>query len=432
MKLLILMLLSSALFSSNYDPMEYEKRKVLQKFDLQKSINGFNEYQEPDDRLDMSGFNRLIPVFDPEDDLPQHAGNSLEMEANIQQEIDDELQPYISNSIHKEKLLKIQNDFIKSKSEKGEEVLASDLAFSIADFLGKNGNVEHSVYFYNLAGRSMRSNLEEYLAIGAMLVANYNNIVATSKPNAPNSIIFGLVQKALKYFRISGEEVGQYCADDLVKIRNLMVRWPISPKKIMDDQFYGAGALGAKIYGTKFVDDLINDVRKFNRIFSAFKYVNSTEANGDLFTALADAGFYGVTKFFHNNPQYVWVSPRGYVVRIKMTKENKWQFTVGLTHVNPFFWNKNSPVSEKKRSDLLVKNTEYFSKANEYPDVTTYEYNEIFKIVVDDDLVMIIPAFRNFYWANYAEINPMMEKAHKSLVGVHKRVNTGEKFMGKK
>ena len=132
MKLLILMLLSSTLFSANYDPTD-EENKILKRFDLDGSISRFNEYEEPDDPLELKGFKRLLPVFDPEDDdLPYDADNSLAMEASIQKEIGDELQAYISESIHKEKLLKIKSDFINAKFNKGEEALDSDLAFLIA------------------------------------------------------------------------------------------------------------------------------------------------------------------------------------------------------------------------------------------------------------------------------------------------------------
>lgn len=329
------------------------------------------------------------------------------------------------NKLYEKNTKEIINNYLKITQEKKGEVLPSDIANLIANFLRSKNEYDLAIKFYNLAAETNRSAGEEYLAVGDMLVSYFNDQITEKKPKHPSSELFHAVRRAIIYYRNgSGAcEIGDFFADALTKIRDMMVRWPVSPQSLRVDNFYTYGYLLEKIYEIGFVDSLLADIRKFNKIFKSYKY-DPSQNDGNLLNSLYEAGFYGIKKGYGNNPQYVWVNPQGYIVRIKYNANAKpraaWEFSVGITFINPFEWRNNKAVKNNKHIDQNAK-APFYQRLAQYDDLASNEFNEIFKIVVDDKLVMIIPARMNNYWfGNFSERIRIMNQAHKHILPVKK------------
>jgi len=417
--------------------LSHEINKQIIPLDSAEIERQYGLYQQGMDDLDryddeQGEFNYREYAFDDDDSSEEQAPSTVDdAETQIQKNIYEYIVAFESeNKLYGPEIKEIRKQYIKESKSNSNEFLPSDIAQLIGHFLDKKDEYDLAIEFYMLAANSCRSSGEEHLAAGAMLVRYFNSEVARSKPKAPTSELFAAVRKATWHYGCGSVacEIGDYFVDALKQVRDMMVRWPVSPKKLLEDNFYAPNYLVEKIYDINFVDTLLDDVKKLDKIFNSNTFVVNTKEN-NLLNALKNAGFKGVCKSLGSNYQYIWVNPKGYIIRIKYDdgktgrKHNgEWQFTVGLSYINPFKWQGERVVGIKKTGDLdCTVNIKYVNYSLRYDDLLTYEYNEIFKIVIDKKLVMLAPAFRSFYWyLRGQELDEIMNKAHTKLFVVGK------------
>ncbi len=302
----------------------------------------------------------------------------------------------------------------------GNPVWPSDLARTIADELYEQKYYSHSVFMYSIAANSYYNSGDEDLKSGYALVACYNDTVNATNPTKPTSTLFTLILKAISYFEASNnyrEVIGSALADEMRKQRDMMVRWPVSPQDLADDSYYPQHTLLKKIYEPYFVERFLNDIKKLAAIFNSNQFCSATQDN-DLLKNLIDGGFHCFKNKYKEQTQYVWANKDGYLVRVKRN-ENNWEYTVGIALINPFQWQNTKAVAVKKFKLGKNQRNQFFTALSQYKDLPSAQYNEIFKIVCDGALVMISPAFCDFYWSVAdLEKKQILKAAHHRLKNV--------------
>jgi hypothetical protein len=296
----------------------------------------------------------------------------------------------------------------------------------MAQFLKENQDTSGAEKLLELSLTSpIQSGDSQYLALGEILVGYFNGVVSTSEDVAPTSELFSAVIRSIRYFEQSfaDSEYSWEIVRALKQTRDMMVRWPISPLSLENDLYYPKGALLNIAYEENFVDRLIADMKKMKKIFQSYKF-QSLSKDGDLLDAVYHSGFYGVKGFCGSKPQYIWVNPQGYIVRVKFNPSlNRWEYTVGLTLFNPLTWSENQEAESKKE----CKDLPGFQNSQYCGDLVTYAPNEVFKIAMDgDEFVTIMPAFKKgFYWHKpNANMDPFLRKAHRELKAVGQKKNS--------
>lgn len=285
----------------------------------------------------------------------------------------------------------------RSKMRGKGSMLPSEYAATLADFLLHAGQIETAVKLFNMAAMSLRNCADECIETGFKLLYHFNTIVDIEKPRRPTSILFSLIQQAIKIF--DNYELDSYFdTEEMIRVRNMMVRWPISPYALSIDDYYGKNALLKKLYAENFVDSLLLDVKRMNRIFSAKRYDDSTLPS-NLYTALRSAGFVEMqgNHVYKTHKQFIWASPKGYVVRVKKNEKQKWEYTVGLTYFDLLRLSGKNYVKTTKR-DFPSGTCDYFAGISSYDDLASYQANEICKVIVDGSLVMIAPSTKAYFW----------------------------------
>jgi hypothetical protein len=404
-----------------------DSAKIEQQYRIdQQALDDFHYAYNNQDEFDSSEY-----AFDNNEPKPSADKAVEDAETQIQIYIYKRILAFERENIsYGHEIKKLRRDYIRESKNKDDEFLPSDIAKLIGNFLATKDEYNLAIKFYMISANSHRSFGEEHLSAGNILVRYFNSQIALNKPKAPTSELFAAVRKAIWHYRCGSSacEIGDYFVDSLTQVRDMMVRWPVSPAKLLKDDFYAPYYLVKKIYDINFINMLLDDVKKLDAIFNSKRFLINNN-NNNLLNALKDAGFKGVCKSLGDNCQYIWVNPKGYIIRIKYdTGKNsgkasgEWQFTIALSYVNPFKWDGERAVGIKKSRDLdRSENTLYVSNSSKYDDLSTYEYNEIFKIVKDRNLVMLAPAFRNYYWhLDRDELNEVMRKAHYKLFAVEK------------
>lgn len=411
-----------------------ERKKEMVKIDIKAITKEFNDDEENmqkalDEAYENMTPSEYYPIYShfegpinivkdeaEEEAYRRRMHEYKQKELKAQRSIEQEILEFCQNN-------KIYGQYVKNfyLAKREQNKWPSDIAILIADVFSKKKEYTLAKKFYYLARNCSNYDGKEDLTVGLMLISYINDTIDNEKPALPTPALFSAVIEAIKACS-NGEyycDIGFLFKRALMNMRDLMVRWPISPSKLMNDNFYGRNELIKRIYDHNFVDGLINDTHKFIKIFQANRFgVNAKENN--LLFALKEAGFKGIIKSFGDNDQYIWVDQKGYIVRIKYFTghqgKGQWQFTIGLTFNNPYIWKNNDAIAVKKHRDLAIDNTEYKNQATRYDDLPSYEYNEIFKIIVDGKLLMLAPSFKSFYWhLKDNSLNQVMDQAHKDL-----------------
>ncbi len=311
----------------------------------------------------------------------------------------------------------------------------SDLAETLAQFLIQKQDDCGAQKLLDLSILSpMQSGDSQYLASGLMLMNYYNQEVCSSGGSGPTASLFSAVRKSRSYFlkAAGGFEYAQDVAQSLKKVQDMMVRWPISPRGLQLDTYYPQLELLKKVYSRGFVDRLLKDLDGLQSIFKAYKCQGGLK-EGDLAGSLYQAGFYGVKKYYDSKPQYLWVNPKGYLVRAKFnSNRNRWESTVGLTFENPLKWADEQAIATRRGSDLSSnQNSDYSAAIRPGQELIECQYNEIFKIAVEEDgLVTVMPAFRiASYWFNPSiHMDSYLSLSHREIKTVGSKSKNGTDF----
>ena len=204
------------------------------------------------------------------------------------------------------------------------------------------------------------------------------------------------------------DELAEYAYGDLWKVRNAFVRWHLKRQAFMNDSFYGNGNLMKVVYAWGFVSRILQQLPMFKSFIKARKYDGSLKSN-DLALYLRNCGFHGI---FQNNYEHNWVHPSGFQVRVKRKSDNKTEFTIGYTFINPIIWRDDGTPYGLNRTDRLPVSNQLLAFD---------ENNEILKLATDGESLFLIPAFRNRdwspYWLNLMAIDGIMKRAHFPLPG---------------
>jgi tetratricopeptide (TPR) repeat protein len=449
LKSLLLLCLFSASLIAAFDEaaLQRESNKKIEKVDIDEITRSYNDIQKAIDEAeaqmyDGSGIDydcfsdeEYLFIKDPEGPVApiKTVNNNEDLERRIQTQINLEILALIkSNTVHGPAM---KESYLAMRVNKK---YPSDIAYLLGQYLKEQGDYSNAIDFFNLMGRSHRYMGEEALAIGDALVTYINVIIEQTRPTSPTAQLFSAVQKAIRAYHrgIHACEIGYFFAGALTNIRDMMVRWPLSPKKLLDDSYYDREALVSRVYAHDFVPKLLEEIKTLDKIVKSYKFTINGD-DGNLLTALENAGFKGIYKSLGYNNQYIWANPKGFIVRIKYddgkksNKAGEWQFTVALCYTNPFVWKGPRATAIMKAGDLNpVQDAKYYNDAYKYDDLASFEYNEIFKIVVDGQLVMIAPAFRNFYWyLQGSTLGEVMAKAHKKLNAVGDAAKLGPRCM---
>ena len=323
----------------------------------------------------------------------------------------------------------------------------SDIALSVSVLLKKNKSFSESLRWLFLAMRSVRPVLDsDLLSLSTGFIDDYNELI-NAGVKRPSSEAFLLVngasiilaqksmaQDSLKVFK-------EHIASELSGVRDLMVRWPISPSKLVLDTYYPDFSLVKRVYSKGFVSALMKNVYQFKGVFSAKTYQGQKNPGKDephpldLADQLYSQGFFGAKGHYDKNVQHLWVSPHDFMVRVKYAESIlSWQFTVGIAFLNPFGWsfsldNKATAQDYVESWNILkrynyVQSSRYLNEfqaiASQYsPKLMNFQYNEVFKVTLQSGgLVTLMPAFLKFYWSDdltLNEIGDYLDSAHYTL-----------------
>ena len=323
----------------------------------------------------------------------------------------------------------------------------SDLALKVGLLLKRDQYFAESLSWVNLALSSARplSDLD-VLVLAVSFVEEYNQWVNDGGTD-PTSHAFSVVQGALKILEVRPvmsqhdyQVFSKHLLQLLLNTRDLIVRWPISVSELVSDTYFPSYSIVKKIYAKGFVNQVLEQVAKFNGLFRAQNYQGRSSLNFksdsvDLADQLFMQGFYGYEGSCNGSFQHTWIHPNDFIVRIKKSKFLKqWEFTLGLVFINPICWSCDlkgisSPVQMVTLSNIKKLNPEVdgssylkdFSNPafNYFGELINFKYNEFLKITVDTEgLVTLMPAFQKFYWADHLDEDDILQylfSAHHSL-----------------
>ena len=348
----------------------------------------------------------------------------------VEKSIIQKIKEFINNNpSYKHKINEIKEQYLADCKKSNAIFFPFDLADKLAKYFRTQGQTALAIYFYKLAASSMYSQGYEGLSIAETLVEYYNRVVKKTRPKRPTSALFGALVEAIKYNDCASgpyliEGLGSARNSKLKPCRDAMVRWPLCPEKIINDPYYAKNALLNKIYAKGFVDKFLKDTSKIKKIWPLKKF-NGSNHEDNIFHQLYEQGFACSKGFCGGQPQYILVNEQGYLVRIKRSKKfERWEFTIGLSFKNPIEWKDGYPHRLLMPSDIPDDGTQFSRDKNCFYNLLSFEQNEMIKIVLVHDLIMIIPGsyFRtcnheNFdYWANYKiDANALMDRAHRSI-----------------
>ena len=316
---------------------------------------------------------------------------------------------------------------IENESAHHSALWPSELALKIGLFLKDQNQIAASLQFLKLLlSSSFKIRDLELLQLSTQLIDKYNEFIQI-KNTSPTADTFLLVQGALHFLNgIQSLEnpqtvFAQKLTSELKKVRNHMVRWPLSPQGIVEDTYFPRGDLARMVYHRTFIDQLLSDLEKLGSLSQIDKYqgrkniqskTSDLEQNTDLADLLYHHGFYGVEGFCNNHYQHTWIHPNGFIVRTKKSAHTGgWEFTLGLTFINPLNWKKSN--WEQTRATSLVKLPELMKvypelKGTPYLDIFSnpayhrtliqFKYNEVFKLrVTPQGWITLMPAFQGTY-----------------------------------
>jgi len=403
--LIFFCLFSVESWSCDEEGLNYEKEKRLKRFSLSpyEEVVAAVNYVE-DDGSEENPFTEHVDIdwktilHVNEEEL---AAQKLR-DAERQKEIDN-VEKEILSKIH-EFLTKHPTDqaALRSLHKKEREKLTSwaSMAGAIGDYFEEQKRIGDADYFYDLAARGVEYS-QNYgpSSQGRMHLALYNQEVST-KPKRPTSGLLVHIQKTIEAFCMTNgfDEVAEFAIRDLIKERNMLVRWHVSASGVSNDDYYGLNGLVTKVYVKNFVQGVLEKAQFLRPLQRAKRYDGSLK-NTDLAKHLKDLGFCGVYQEYN---QHNWVHPDGFVVRVKRIDNGAAQFTVGLTFVNPIVWTNDG----KPQALGLHPNKKI---------IAFDEENEILKLAYDGNAPFVVPAFRFYYWHDKSQIDDMMKLAHFSL-----------------
>ena len=355
--------------------------------------------------------------------------------------ISSKIKNFIKNSkTYRHEIKSICVDYEKLCTKNGKDCWPSDIAQKIARFFKSEMEVSLALKFYLLSKKSPRA-YEAYifLDIADLFVHYINTTIENTKPKKPTPEIFSALMKAIYYNSLDDDwdgigSLGEAKNNKLIKHRDLIVRWPLSPERIARDTYYDAGALLSFIYRPGFVSNLLKDVQEIKELWTLKKF-NGSHYDDNIFNYLYERGFICRKGFISGLPQYILINEKGYLVRIKC-KNGQWQFTAGLVLKNPYEWKDYNPIRLLKGSNESHNNSQYGKDTAGYDFLDEHQFNEILKIKFHNGMTQVIPSafflrvmgqdIRNVnYWRNYDDSTSFMNEAHYDIEPVGRRKKPG-------
>jgi hypothetical protein len=394
------------------EALEWEERKSLTVFKLAPYISAVAAMNsdEPDDYDDEHGIDFSIPLFSKEsmaECRDRRTAAEKEQEQRRIKKINEELIKDILTFMKKYPQF---DEIIAATYTNNKKQNLGDIVKKIGDYFQQSREIDHADKFYDLSSKfyhsvygSLEGNFDADLSKGYMHLDEYNKEVETNKPKKPTESMFYHLQQAVDGLSVpSPDEVADFASRDLIKIRDMIVRWYLYPKNIEDDIYFGSSkALACRVYAYGFVQKILTQAQCLKILTSAKRYDGSMTKT-DLAKHLKALGFYGISQGMY---QHNWVRADGFMIRVKRTVDYKAEFTIGITFMDPMKWKVDGTpksLAQSFNGEKLIFN----------PD------NEILKLAYDSNrrAVFVVPAFRKRdwqpFWFNKKQIDAMMKLAH--------------------
>lgn len=282
----------------------------------------------------------------------------------------------------------------------------------------------------------------EAYAAGKALVRYFNDTIKASSTPQPSAELFATLVSAIQFFRLAE---GVYDESFLISkavqdTLGHMMRWPLHLPHILNDRYYPDQELAKALYSPTLTGHIIHDLVMLRKIMKSTHFGNINNPN-DLLSVLYNGGFYGYKIYYSNSPQFVWVHPHHYQVRVKKNSDSgEWEFTLGIYLVSPVEWNDQGEAVRRITKNELSNHAKQYYQAHPqyYKDLATADslltaqYNEVAKIVLEGDTIKLVPAFMKncqYYWSPQYEIQDQIStltQAHRRLkqVGIQRATGT--------
>lgn len=399
------------------------QHEVTQFFALKQKID------EEDDKISI-----VIPdiyLFADDENPPPKPKKETELHDLCDEDeklIFSEIKNFMKKSkTYRQRIKNLCVDYENWCTNNGKDCWPSDMAQKIARLFKSEGEVSLALEFYLLSKKSPRV-YEAYIFLDiADLFVNYiNTTIENTNPQKPTPEIFSALMKAIYYNSLDDDwdgigSLGEAKNNKLIKHRDLIVRWPLSPQKIVQDTYYEHGALLSAIYRPGFVSDLLSDVQEIQELWTLKKF-NGSNNDQNIFHYLYERGFICRKGNLAGHPQYILTNEKGYIVRVKC-KNGQWQFTAGLVLKNPYEWQEHNATRLLKGSNESNNNSQYGIDTASYGFLDEHQYNEILKIRFRNGMTQVVPSafflrvmgqqIRNVdYWRDYHDRANFMNDVH--------------------
>lgn len=459
--LLVASLVSGLVFCGNYDhdavlfeqdkkleniEFEFEHNKTMKAIDISGAEHIYLEVCKALENEDEEAFGEY--VFDVDDDdfpddddfepLPiatlQNLYPSPQRESG-EKLIIEKIRKFIAaNPGYASAIRTLTRNHVAACQHEKREALATDIAILIGKYFRAQKDIGLAQKFYHLARKSVRCEDDVvFLELGDTFLEYINNEIASTKPKHPTSEIFSALLRSIHFYSCDQGGANAFSLGDaksmaLIKHRDRMVRWPLSPTRVLNDTYYGKHVLVNKLYAKKFVDDLLADRELFSQLWK-LEHFNGSEHPENIFKFLEDRGFACARGGFEGAPQYILVNRKGYIIRIKKDRKNGWHFSVGITLQNPLTWGPaDTWPTQTPRSKMPQDGTKFREDANYNALLSQVARNEVAKVIVRDELLQIIPAVhppQAPYWDEASE-RGLLDLAHRKIKAVGDKKKNGE------
>lgn len=314
------------------------------------------------------------------------------------------------------------------------EVIAAEIAIAIAHHFRRKGDVKNARLFYRLALHSPRGYDDfVYLELGSTFLEYVNRLIDETKPQRPTAQMFSALLEAIRYnsYDTGGTEpftLGDARNIELKRQRDGMVRFQLSPSRVLNDTYYGEHALARKLYCTGFVDRLIADKELIRGLWQLRNF-NASSSETNIFRYLELRGFVCVRGYYVDAPQYILINKSGFLVRVKRNALTKnWEFSVGLSLKNPVLWDDSGEaIRTIKTRELSLDGSSFSSNARSEPRLVDVRWNEIAKITFRDGLIQVLPPAHKHltpWWGLPQLVDESLREAHRPVNTVGKYVKS--------
>lgn len=311
----------------------------------------------------------------------------------------------------------IQQYVVDNKEKK--EIYWVDIAYLVGNFYKKRNATAHAIYFYKIATDTDEYPEYVYFNMHGAMVAYINKYITENKPKYPTAELFYALKESIDYadtaHNYSSDELSLalYRKEELRNILNSYIRFPLSPKKVLNNKYYGEKKLYEMIYSNKFIDYLLKNLPPI----AGLLVKNNINA---LSSCLKKRGFKQIIRQGKSDDQYIFINPKGLQIRIKNNrKDYSCQLTVGVCFkISLGLVDKELRALFQKTSKDENSKFEQNFKENKF--LVDFIDNEILKIIfLSDKGFMLLPARHNKYspyWGlgRYDE-NVLMNEAHKKI-----------------